>query len=45
MAGGVLLALALVWRLWIGTRYAGWEESDYGNLAMIEGVRAGAFLH
>ncbi len=41
----VLVVVAMLWRLWIGTRYAGWEESDYGNLAMIEGVRAGAFLH
>ena len=41
----VLCGLALVWRIWLGTIYAGWEESDYGNLAMIEGVRAGHFLH
>ncbi len=33
------------WRLWLGTVYAGWEESDYGNLAMIQGVVAGHFLH
>ncbi len=31
--------------MWLGQHYAGWEESDYGNLAMIEGVRAGGFLH
>jgi len=45
--GGLTLiwVAAVVWRLWIGTQYAGWEESDYGNLAMIEGVRAGGFLH
>ena len=23
--------LALVWRIWLGTHYAGWEESDYGT--------------
>jgi len=44
---GWLLALgaAFAWRMWLGTHYAGWEESDYGNLAMIEGVRAGGFRH
>jgi hypothetical protein len=41
----VVVVVGLMWRLWIGTHYAGWEESDYGNLAMIEGVRAGGFLH
>ena len=41
----VVVLLAAAWRGWLGTHYAGWEESDYGNLAMIEGVRAGHFLH
>ena len=41
----VLCGVALAWRLWLGGQYAGWEESDYGNLAMIEGVRAGGFRH
>ena len=44
-AVGALVVAAVLWRLWLGTHYAGWEESDYGNLAMIEGVRAGGFLH
>ena len=35
----------LCWRLWLMGRYAGWEESDYGNLAMIQGVLDGGFLH
>ena len=26
-------------------RYFGWEESDYGNLAMVRGVLEGNFLH
>ncbi len=34
-----------LYRLFLGSRYAGWEESDYGNLAMIEGVLQGRFLH
>ncbi len=34
-----------VWRLWLMGNYAGWEESDYGNLAMIQGVLDGGFLH
>jgi hypothetical protein len=33
------------WRLWLMGHYAGWEESDYGNLAMIQGVLDGGFLH
>jgi hypothetical protein len=37
--------LAAAWRVWLGTRYAGWEESDYGNLAMIRGVLDGGFRH
>ncbi len=43
VAGAVLLS-GLV-RLYWTTRYAGWEESDYGNLAMIRGVLEGGFLH
>ena len=39
------LVLAGVWRLLLGSWYAGWEESDYGNLAMIQGVLAGGFRH
>lgn len=34
-----------LFRGWVGARYAGWEESDYGNLAMIRGVLEGGFLH
>ncbi len=36
---------ALSWRVWLTGRYAGWEESDYGNLAMVRGVLDGGFLH
>lgn len=49
LSRGLLVALVLVagaaWRLWLGTRYAGWEESDYGNLAMVHGVLEGGFVH
>lgn len=38
-------AAAGLWRVWLGESYAGWEESDYGNLAMIRGVLDGGFLH
>jgi len=45
--GPVLVAvvIGLSYRLWLMPRYAGWEESDYGNLAMIRGVLDGNFLH
>jgi hypothetical protein len=43
VATAVLVAAA--WRLWLMDRYAGWEESDYGNLAMIQGVVEGGFRH
>jgi hypothetical protein len=39
------LALALPWRLFLQRRFFGWEESDYGNLAMIRGVLDGGFRH
>ena len=39
------LVLGGIWRLWLVGRYAGWEESDYGNLAMIQGVLDGGFRH
>ncbi len=41
----VSVVLGAMWRLWLSGRYAGWEESDYGNLAMIQGVVDGGFLH
>jgi len=43
----ILAAVAVggLWRLWLMPRYAGWEESDYGNLAMIQGVLEGGFQH
>lgn len=39
------LSACLGWRLWLAGRFAGWEESDYGNLAMIQGVLDGGFAH
>ena len=41
----VAVIMGALWRLWLMGRYAGWEESDYGNLAMIQGVVDGGFLH
>jgi len=43
----VILAVIVagMWRLWLMPRYAGWEESDYGNLAMIQGVLDSGFQH
>ena len=41
---GGLLTTA-VWRLFLMQRFYGWEESDYGNYAMIRGVLEGNFLH
>ncbi|MFH1468501.1 MAG: hypothetical protein ABIO70_29190, partial [Pseudomonadota bacterium] len=38
-----LVALGFVWRLWLTPRYFGWEESDYGNLAMARGVLESRF--
>lgn len=32
------VSLGFAWRLWLTPRYFGWEESDYGNLAMARGV-------
>jgi len=40
---GLLVLLGLAWRIWLGTRFYGWEESDYGNLAMVRGVLASGF--
>jgi 4-amino-4-deoxy-L-arabinose transferase-like glycosyltransferase len=37
--------VGLGYRLWLMPRYAGWEESDYGNLAMVRGVLDGGFVH
>ncbi|RME21107.1 MAG: hypothetical protein D6798_18910 [Deltaproteobacteria bacterium] len=42
---GAALLGGLAWRLWLMGRYYGWEESDYGNLAMVRGVLDGHFLH
>ena len=40
-----LLVVAAVYRLALGTQYYGWEESDYGNLAMVRGVLESGFRH
>lgn len=39
------VALAVLWRLVLMGRYYGWEESDYGNLAMARGVLESGFRH
>lgn len=41
----LLLVLAGVYRLVLATQYYGWEESDYGNLAMVRGVLDSGFRH
>ncbi len=40
-----LLVVAGVYRLWLMGHYFGWEESDYGNLAMARGVLESGFRH
>lgn len=40
-----LFTLALLIRLFFVQTYYGWEESDYGNLAMIYGVWDSGFTH
>lgn len=40
-----IVFIGAIWRLFLMGRYAGWEESDYGNLAMVRGVLDGGFLH
>lgn len=40
-----VVALGALWRLFLMGRYAGWEESDYGDLAMIRGVLEARWLH
>jgi len=41
----LITSIGAVWRLFLMGRYAGWEESDYGNLAMIRGALDAHFLH
>ena len=40
-----LLVVAGLYRLWLTSHYYGWEESDYGNLAMTRGVLESGFRH
>lgn len=40
-----MVSAGAAWRLYLTTQYAGWEESDYGNLAMVRGVLDGGFQH
>lgn len=42
---GAAVALGALWRLALIPVYWGWEESDYGDLAMIRGVLDARFLH
>ena len=41
----VALLLGAMWQFWLMPRYAGWEESDYGNLAMIQAFYRVAFYY
>lgn len=38
-----LFVLAVGYRFWLWDIFAGWEESDYGNIAMIRGVYESGF--
>jgi 4-amino-4-deoxy-L-arabinose transferase-like glycosyltransferase len=40
-----VVVVGAAWRLLLTSQYAGWEESDYGNLAMIRGVLDSGFRH
>ncbi|MFM7201800.1 MAG: glycosyltransferase family 39 protein [Myxococcota bacterium] len=39
----LLTLLALAWRMILSAQYYGWEESDYGNLAMARGAFESGF--
>ena len=41
----ICMALALLLRIFFVQTYYGWEESDYGNLAMVYGVWDSGFTH
>lgn len=41
----LVLVAALAYRLWLTRAFYGWEESDYGNLAMARGVLDSHFTH
>ena len=41
----LLFLLGIGWRIYLSTIYYGWEESDYGNIAMVYGVWEGGFRH
>ena len=41
----VVLIAGCMWRLVLSFYYSGWEESDYGNLAMVYGVWESGFTH
>ena len=44
VAACLLILAAGIWRLALMDIFAGWEESDYGNLAMVRGVYESTFL-
>ena len=41
----LLFLLGIGWRSYLSTIYYGWEESDYGNIAMVYGVWESGFRH
>ena len=41
----ILLVAAIVYRFWLWDVFFGWEESDYGNIAMVRGVYQSGFRH
>ena len=41
----IILILAIGYRFWLWDVFFGWEESDYGNIAMVQGVYQSGFRH
>ena len=41
----LMVCSTFLYRMFILPRFAGWEESDYGNLAMVRGVFDSGFSH
>lgn len=39
----IVVIIAVLYRFWLWEIFAGWEESDYGNIAMVRGVYESGF--
>ena len=40
-----ILIIAIGYRFYLWDVFFGWEESDYGNIAMVQGVKESNFTH